>query len=275
MITSALALYAGSAVAAGKPSLNLTTVQEQLTSIRFNTSVNPNEADTTYVVEYGLTPSLGSVTETGHAGSGNTFVKVSVPVTALNPGTGYYVQFSATNKYGTTTSSGWIRQTLSWRGITVSWPSPYSSSGTYKFEFPWVNATMTCDESGYGTIGNEKGKGDAIHSQFSNCLLVGGSGASCKVPPFSMDLNGNFTSGASPAVVTFETPPTCQWFSESTTVTDGGAGFEVAAPGKQAASQSVTTTMTAHFGLHPIYITGTSTWNLAGVNAGKKFFVSE
>jgi len=272
MITSALALYAGSAAAAGKPSISVSKVQEQLTGVRFSGSVNPNEAATTYVVEYGLTSSLGSVTETGNAGSGNTAVNVSVPVTGINPGTELYVRLSATNIYGTTTSGTYVRQTQSWRGLTVKWPASYASSGTYTFAMPTLNATLTCDESGYGTIGNANGKGDEIHSQFSNCHLVSGGGVNCEVSPFSMDLNGAFKSTASPNLVTFKTPPTCPWVSETSTFTEGGAGFEVVAPGKQAPAQSVTTTMTAHFGLHPVYVTGSSTWKLV---SGKSFFVGE
>ena len=266
-------MYAGSAVAAGKPTITAPSANPRISSFNVSAQINPNGASTTYVTEYGLTPSLGSVSETGSAGSGTTNVGVHSLVAALKPGTTYYWRLTATNSFGSTSTSTTTVTAQSWQSwkALVTWPATYASSGTYKFEIPSLNVTLTCNESGSGVIGNANGVGDEITSQFSNCLLVWGSG-SCEVPPFSMSLNGSFQSAAAPSVVTFKTPQSCSWVSETTTLTSS-SGFEAVISEAMAVKPAVSTTMTAKFGAHNVYITGTSTWELTGANAGKKFGV--
>jgi hypothetical protein len=273
IITGALAMYASSAAAAGKPTITSPNARARISSFNVSAQVNPNGASTTYVTEYGLTPSLGSVSATGSAGSGTTNVGVQSLVAALKPGTTYYWRLTATNSFGSTSTSTTTVTAQSWQSwkALVTWPATYVSSGTYKFEIPSLNVTLTCDESGSGVIGNSQGVGDEINSQFSNCLLVGGT-TSCKVSPFSMTLNGSFQSTKSPNVVTFETPQSCSWVSETTTLSSS-SGFEAVIPEAFAVKPAVSTTMTAKFGMHDVYITGTSTWELTGANAGKKFGV--
>lgn len=274
IITGVLAMYASSAAAAGKPTITEPNALPQISSINFSAQINPNGASTTYVTEYGLTSSLGSVSETGNAGSGTTKVGAHSLVAALKPGTMYYWRLTATNSFGSTSTSIATRSALTWQSWkeTVTWPAEYTSSGTYKFEVPSLNTTLTCNETGSGVIGHSQGVGDQINSNFSNCVLVGGT-ASCEVPPFSMSLDGSFKSIAYPVVVTFKTPPSCPWVSEETSF-GSSSGFEAIIPeGFTTPKPAVTTTMTTKFGTHTVYITGTSTWQLTGANAGKKFGV--
>ena len=74
------------------------------TSARLVGSIDPRNADTSYVFEYGSTPSLDSSTAPLDIGAGTTPITVSQPIVGLSPDTTYYFQIAATNATGTTTS---------------------------------------------------------------------------------------------------------------------------------------------------------------------------
>jgi len=74
------------------------------TSARLVGQVNPNSAATTYVFEYGTTPSFSSSTAMGSAGSGSSAAVVSQTIAGLSPGTTYFFHLVATNSAGSTPS---------------------------------------------------------------------------------------------------------------------------------------------------------------------------
>src|SRR5262249_50460367 len=65
-------------------------------------NVNPNGSATTYVINYGTSPSYGQQTASAAAGSGSTSQAVSQKLSGLNPSTTYHFQVVATNAGGTT-----------------------------------------------------------------------------------------------------------------------------------------------------------------------------
>jgi hypothetical protein len=64
-------------------------------------TVDPNEAATAYVFEYGTSLSFGSITTPDGAGSGDAAAPVSATLTDLAPTTVYYYRLVATNSAGT------------------------------------------------------------------------------------------------------------------------------------------------------------------------------
>ena len=67
--------------------------------------INPNSLFTSYYFEYGLTPSLGSVTATYPLSDTTEFVNVSAPIFNLQPQQTYYYRLIATNGFASTASS--------------------------------------------------------------------------------------------------------------------------------------------------------------------------
>jgi Zn-dependent metalloprotease len=67
--------------------------------------INPNSLSTSYYFEYGLTPSLGSVTATYPLSDTTEFVHVSAPILNLQPRQTYYYRLIATNGFASTASS--------------------------------------------------------------------------------------------------------------------------------------------------------------------------
>ena len=64
-------------------------------------TVNPRGLATTYLFEYGKTPSYGSKTPSVSAGSGTSAVNVSATISSLTPGTTYHYRIVATSTAGT------------------------------------------------------------------------------------------------------------------------------------------------------------------------------
>ncbi len=93
--------------ASGPPALTeakARTVDER--SVRVTATIDPGHSPTSYVVQYGTTPSLGSSTAPVQIGDGSTPIEVSPVIGGLNPATQYYFKLLATNLTGPTASSG-------------------------------------------------------------------------------------------------------------------------------------------------------------------------
>ena len=92
--------------ASGPPALfgaTAKTVDEH--SVRVVAAIDPGHSPTTYVVQYGTTPALGSSTTPVSIGEGSTPIEVSPVVTGLSPATQYYFKLVATNLAGPTSES--------------------------------------------------------------------------------------------------------------------------------------------------------------------------
>lgn len=83
-------------------------VQEELASevgfseATLNGEVQPAGVEAGYFFEYGATEAYGSSTAVESAGSGSSFVKVSAPITGLEPGRLYHFRIVASSSRGTT-----------------------------------------------------------------------------------------------------------------------------------------------------------------------------
>jgi hypothetical protein len=99
---SALAL-AGAAQAAVTPTVS-TGGAKSITfdSATLNGSVNPNGSDTSYYFQYGLTRSYGGQSAIADAGGGTSGVKVSLPITGLQPLSLYHFRLVGVNRAGAT-----------------------------------------------------------------------------------------------------------------------------------------------------------------------------
>ena len=74
------------------------------TTAQVDATVEPNLQQTTVVVDYGTTITYSSRTMPASAGSENSPVPISVPLTGLTPNTTYQAEVVATNADGTTSS---------------------------------------------------------------------------------------------------------------------------------------------------------------------------
>ncbi len=72
------------------------------TTVTLNAHINAEGDDASYLFEYGTTTAYGTETAIYDAGSANTSVAVSVPVTGLAPGVTYHFTVIAANNEGTT-----------------------------------------------------------------------------------------------------------------------------------------------------------------------------
>ncbi len=81
-------------------------------SVRVSATIDPGNSPTSYVVQYGTSPSLGSSTAAVQIGSGSEPVEVSSVIGGLSPATQYYFKLVATNLVGSTASEGFPIATL-------------------------------------------------------------------------------------------------------------------------------------------------------------------
>jgi hypothetical protein len=93
------------ASASSKPGVSV-LAESNLTfnSVLVNARIDPNEAETTYFVQIGLTKLYGVNTGSESAGSGAGPRRVSIPVAGLAPATKYHYRVVAQNKHGITNS---------------------------------------------------------------------------------------------------------------------------------------------------------------------------
>jgi hypothetical protein len=75
------------------------------TSGTVTASVNPDEQDTTVLVQYGTTTDHGSTIASQDVGAGNAPATFTATLTGLNPATTYHAQITATNADGVTMST--------------------------------------------------------------------------------------------------------------------------------------------------------------------------
>ncbi|HWI95920.1 MAG TPA: hypothetical protein VNS60_07640, partial [Solirubrobacterales bacterium] len=73
-------------------------------SVRVTALIDPSHSPTTYVIEYGTSPALGSSTEAASVGAGTQPIEVSPVIGGLSPATQYYFKVVATNLVNSTTS---------------------------------------------------------------------------------------------------------------------------------------------------------------------------
>lgn len=97
----ALAGPAAAASASGSPSVTATSpTHVGQTTARFNGTVDPNGATTSYVFQYGLTSAYGLATRARSVGHGTRPVAVSSSASGLIPGTAYHFRIVALNAHG-------------------------------------------------------------------------------------------------------------------------------------------------------------------------------
>ena len=75
------------------------------TSATLNGTVNPNNAETAYLFEYGTTISYGTQTIAENVGSGNSTLSVNKTISGLQPNTTYHYRIYAGNEFGYVTGN--------------------------------------------------------------------------------------------------------------------------------------------------------------------------
>jgi hypothetical protein len=75
-------------------------------SVRVTATIDPSHSPTSYVVQYGTTPSLGSSTAPVSVGEGSSPIEVSSVIGGLSPATRYYFKVLATNLVGSSVGEG-------------------------------------------------------------------------------------------------------------------------------------------------------------------------
>jgi hypothetical protein len=68
-------------------------------------SIDPHGSNTSYYFQYGLTPGFGAQTAVADAGAGVSTVRVSMPITGLQPFTTYHFRLIAINAVGAATGA--------------------------------------------------------------------------------------------------------------------------------------------------------------------------
>lgn len=197
-----LGVNVAGAAAAGAPQIpagpNWESGYGSLTSLVVGGYVTPNGASTSARFEVREVGSAEwTVLPKHEVGSGTSPVEVGERIYPLHPDADYELRITATNSYGSTSSSiqtyggsRWWEQAVGSELTNV----PYSSEGTAKFEFKWGNylpIKVECHESGYGRIGNPSGSGDAHHFSLTGCkVYASGHESACKAGSTNFSLNG-------------------------------------------------------------------------------------
>jgi len=107
-VLAASAALGSSTVAQAAPLASVSTGPAQQVSYDsavLTGNVNPRGSDTSYYFQYGPTTELGGQTAIADAGAGTSAVKVSVPVSGLQPLTAYYFRLVAVNSAGAASGS--------------------------------------------------------------------------------------------------------------------------------------------------------------------------
>jgi hypothetical protein len=101
-----LALAGATQAAVLRPSVFTGTAEAvSYGSATLSGSIDPHGSNTSYYFQYGLTRGYGAQTAIADAGEGLSIVRVSVPVTGLQPLTTYYFRLIAVNAAGATTGA--------------------------------------------------------------------------------------------------------------------------------------------------------------------------
>ena len=115
------------------------------TSAVINGSINPNNADTKFWFEFGLTYSFGKKTSIEPAGSGNTWTLVTGNLSGLETGRTYYYRVVAQNNFGTAI------------GDTMNFTTSTSGSNTNTSGSGQVSGATTT-----GSVGSATNSGGAV-----------------------------------------------------------------------------------------------------------------
>jgi hypothetical protein len=101
--TSAMGVSVGTRIGGAPTATTQTPSSVQGYKATANGTVNPNQVETSYHFEYGLTTSYGKSIPfpDGSGGHGGSPVSVNVPLSNLQPGTTYHYRLVATNAAGT------------------------------------------------------------------------------------------------------------------------------------------------------------------------------
>jgi hypothetical protein len=270
-ITALGLVLVSSAVAAGAPLLKSTQSVglPALSEMPLRNEINPNGAATTYWVEYGpASTGFNATTEPVSIGAGSSYVSVSPIIRGLNNETEYKFRLKASNGSGTTTAGTYQNQTAEWRhqkGIT--WPSPYTSSGSFKIEVPSFGETVNCADNSSGSIGYQ---GQAQYKLTpSNCSLVGWP--ICQVAVSGpIDLGANFVVANQAVSVQFGESNCAAAPSMNLSNIEP---FKVTLPPRSiyAVSQPMEYTASTKYGTHSVILTDTSSWSLTGLGQGYTF----
>ena len=273
------ALSCSSALAAGKPvisSFGPTGEGGELTSKLTKGEINPNGANTTYKVAYGLTEGLGSSTGETGIGSGTTKVTVNTTLNNLLRGSKYFMRLVAKNSYGTVTGPTISSQTGVWwfgKGNVGVHPDSYLSAGSFAIKFnQYVGGAneIACTSKGHGIIGNTAGTGDEYVIQLSDCGIYADGQKYCSATVGISPLDGTLTPSVNLIDVRQTNP--C-WMGEHQEIpilesfTAKAPIYGVALP--------VSLESKVQFGLMKGTVTDSSIWELSGANLGMKFMIFE
>ena len=175
----ALAVFAGTALAAAPSATTGPTTAVGSTTATVTGTVDPGGQATTWDVEYGTSTSYGSKTASKSAGSGTAAVDVSSALTGLHAGTTYHYRVVATNGAGTSHGTDAVFTTTVPPDVTTGAASsitasaatlngtvdPNSRATTFYFEY----GTSTS----YGTKTATKSAGSAASAQSESAGISG------------------------------------------------------------------------------------------------------
>jgi DNA-binding beta-propeller fold protein YncE len=133
------------------------------------------------------------------------------------------------------------------------------STGTFEIEIPKLFITFNCQEEGSGTI--SPSRAESIQITLS-CEMVGFE--ECVLEPIEMEVDSDFNSLY--GNILFTTHGEGCWLFDEATIVNGTGSFSY---GAEAVGLDVAASHTTTFGLHTVYISGSSDWALAGSHAGK------
>ena len=196
-------------------------------------------------------------------------------LTATDVGTGQFgagaFAMNVSGTYGLTLTSGapfgWANDLWYIDGKGFLGEASLVSAGSFKIEIPSSGATFNCTES---TTGLTMYGGESLKGTISlSCVLVGQE-KECQFQPFVLPVIG---SGAwihgqvSTFTMTRAKETSCTW-PVQTLMKIPTLHLTY---GPEATSVSVTSAGTTVWGVHTVYFTGSSTWELTGAQLGKKF----
>ena len=106
VLAAVLALIAPAAASASsKPGVSVRAESNvTFNSALVNAGIDPNQAETTFFIRWGLTKLYGAETAHQSAGAGNARLAVTIPLSGLAPDTRYHYRVIAVNKDGITRS---------------------------------------------------------------------------------------------------------------------------------------------------------------------------
>jgi len=277
------AAFSASAFGAGKPIFNpfgngitsggsVTPNQVELAS-----TVNPNGAATTLTIQYrevGTSVWLTAVSK--EIGSGTSEVKITGQAFPLAQNHHYEAQATATNSYGTVTTTENYGHTekfgVRWNVSKGIFTSAYINSGSLKID--WFSAgngyKIECAESGSGEFGPEAVEGQHENITASSCTYYINNIFTCNSKNTDLKLNNVFQAE-------YKNMQYCSGEEVQHTLSFPEA-FHVSTenPYEPLVTRPVTMTTKAlmNNNIHtPATVTVTSNWQLTGANVGKKFSV--